>query len=139
MKNTLFHCLLVIFGFIALTACNSEEKEIDKKPKEENLIEIKDGVFTEFYPGRKKVKFTGRQDDNQARHGRWVFLGENGQELSVTHYIHGVKEGFSIVKHPNGALHYHGEYRNDTMVGVWKTYDIQGNLVTEINYDTVEK
>lgn len=139
MKNTIFHFLLLIVGFISFTACKSEEIETEKMPKEENLIEIKDGVFTEYYPGREKVKFTGRQDENQARHGRWVFLGENGQELSVTHYIHGVKEGFSIVKHPNGALHYLGEYRNDTMVGVWKTYDIQGKLVTEINYDTIQQ
>lgn len=44
------------------------------------------------------------------------------------------KEGFSLVKYPNGRIHYRGEYQNDKMIGLWSTYDEKGNLITEKDY-----
>ena len=49
-------------------------------------------------------------------------------------YDHGKKEGFSLVKYPNGRIHYRGEYQNDKMIGLWSTYDEKGNLITEKEY-----
>ena len=97
-------------------------------------MEVKDGVFTEWYPGKKQIKFQGGQDELGNRDGKWTFYAENGTELSFTLYDHGKKEGFSLVKYPNGRIHYRGEYQNDEMIGLWSTYDEKGNLITEKEY-----
>ena len=124
-----FVTLFLIFG------CeNTTDKKIDKKIKIENLVEVKDGVFTEWYPGKKQIKFQGGQDELGNRDGKWTFYAENGTELSFTLYDHGKKEGFSLVKYPNGRIHYRGEYQNDEMIGLWSTYDEKGNLITEKEY-----
>jgi antitoxin component YwqK of YwqJK toxin-antitoxin module len=124
-----FVTLFLIFG------CeNTTDKKIDKKIKIENLVEVKDGVFTEWYPGKKSIKFQGGQDELGNRDGKWTFYAENGTELSFTLYNHGKKEGFSLVKYPNGRIHYRGEYQNDEMIGLWSTYDENGNLITEKEY-----
>lgn len=124
-----FVTLFLIFG------CeNTTDKKIDKKIKIENLVEVKDGVFTEWYPGKKSIKFQGGQDELGNRDGKWSFYAENGTELSFTLYDHGKKEGFSLVKYPNGRIHYRGEYQNDKMIGLWSTYDEKGNLITEKDY-----
>ena len=124
-----FVTLFLIFG-----CKNTTEKKIDKKIKIENLVEVKDGVFTEWYPGKKQIKFQGGQDELGNRDGKWTFYAENGTELSFTLYDHGKKEGFSLVKYPNGRIHYRGEYQNDEMIGLWSTYDEKGNLITEKEY-----
>ena len=124
-----FVTLFLIFGCL-----NTNEKKIDKKIKIEKLVEVKDGVFTEWYPGKKQIKFQGGQDDLGNRDGKWTFYAENGTELSFTLYDHGKKEGFSLVKYPNGRIHYRGEYQNDKMIGLWSTYDEKGNLITEKEY-----
>lgn len=136
------------FLFITLTAlvisC-SETKEETKKTEtpteappiiqmEEDLIEVKDNIFTEYYPGKKAIKFRGEQDEEGRRNGVWLYYSENGEELSMTNYEHGIKEGHTMVKYPNGAIHYTGEYTNDRPSGVWKTYDAMGKLTSTKDY-----
>lgn len=105
-------------------------------------VEIKGNIFNEYYPGTKKIKFQGPQDDHGERHGKWSYFSEDGKELSMTVYDHGKKHGHSIVKYPNGAIHYVGEYSDDKPVGVWKTYSVTGELTKEKDYgqpdDTAE-
>jgi len=115
------------------TSENDSEKKNEKIPKEK-LVEVKDGVFTEWYPGKKSIKFQGGQDELGNRDGKWSFYAENGTELSFTLYNHGKKEGFSLVKYPNGRIHYRGEYQNDKMIGLWSTYDEKGKLISEKEY-----
>jgi antitoxin component YwqK of YwqJK toxin-antitoxin module len=134
MKNLL---LFVVLLFAASCTDGSDEKP--KKEKEEVLIEIKDGIYHEWYPGKKQVKYKGGQDENKKRHGVWTFYSEGGNELSVTNYEHGLREGFSIVKHPNGALHYRGEYHNDQTVGIWSTYNEKGEFISETDFGYPEK
>jgi antitoxin component YwqK of YwqJK toxin-antitoxin module len=129
MKKTIF--LLVAFALIF--SCKNKETD-DKKNKEENLVEVKNGIFTEWYPGKKQIKFQGGQDDLGKRDGKWTFYAENGIELSFTLYDHGKKEGFSLVKYPNGRIHYRGEYQNDQMIGLWTTYDEKGSIVSEKDF-----
>ena len=100
----------------------------------ESLVDIHDGIFTEYYPGKKQKKFQGEQDENGQRQGKWTFYGPEGLELSTTHYEHGIRHGHSIVKYPNGAIHYYGEYNMDQQIGIWKSYDMQGNLTEEKDY-----
>ena len=130
MKKIVF----LLATLFLISACeNKSEKKKEEIPKEK-LVEVKDGVFTEWYPGKKQIKFQGGQDELGNRDGKWTFYAENGTELSFTLYDHGKKEGFSLVKYPNGRIHYRGEYQNDEMIGLWSTYDEKGNLITEKEY-----
>ena len=132
---------LVIFLLMSLlVACSTEESNAEKGiVKEEVLVEIKDGIYTEWYPGKKQIKYKGGQDEENRRHGVWTFFSDNGKELSVTMYDHGMREGFTVVKYPSGAMHYRGEYKNDQTVGVWTTYDEKGKLLSEKDFGYPEK
>jgi antitoxin component YwqK of YwqJK toxin-antitoxin module len=136
MKFVFFLC-----AFLSLMNVSCSQKEVEKQDrseKVEDLVDIKDGVFTEYYPGKEKVKFRGRQDENQKRHGRWVFYSQNGEELSISHYNHGEKHGHTVVKYPTGGIHYMGEYENNKQIGIWKTYDESGKLLEEKNFDLIK-
>ena len=56
--------------FSLLVSC--KDKQVDKIAKKENLVEIKDGIYTEYYPGKKNKKFQGAQDEKSRRDGKWV-------------------------------------------------------------------
>ena len=129
MKNWSLLLLTVVITLLA--ACASPEKK-EKEP--ESLFEVKDGIYTEYYPGRKAVKYRGPQDENELRDGRWFFYSENGVELSMTEYSHGKKNGDSFVRYPNGMMRYYGHYENDVQTGVWITYDEKGNVAQEKDF-----
>ena len=126
--------VLLVALFLIVCCENNTDKKNEKKIKVENLVEVKNGIFTEWYPGKKQIKFQGGQDELGNRDGKWTFYAENGTELSFTLFDHGKKEGFSLVKYPNGRIHYRGEYQNDQMIGLWSTYDEKGNLISEKDY-----
>jgi len=129
------YLLFIFIGLLVCSSCSTEETEtIVKQEEQEQLVEINDNIYTEWYPGKKQIKFRGGQDDKNQRHGKWSFYSETGLELSVTMYQYGKKEGFTVVKYPNGALHYRGEYLNDEMVGIWTTYDEKGVVANEKDY-----
>lgn len=136
MKLALYTFLLL---FIAFACIDKNEKETTQKPKTEKLTEIKNRRFTEWYPGKKQIKFQGMLTKKGDRNGKWTFYSETGNELSMTLYENGKREGFTIVKYPNGAIHYTGEYKNDKTVGVWKTYNEKGKLVTEKDFGYPEE
>jgi antitoxin component YwqK of YwqJK toxin-antitoxin module len=115
------------------SACNSEKTEEVKK-ENEVLVEIKNGKYTEWYPGKKQIKFEGMVDQKGKRDGKWSFYSEKGTELSFTFYENGIKEGFTVVKYPSGVIRYRGEYLNDTIVGIWTTYDPKGKVISEKDY-----
>jgi len=136
MKNILFIALLALF---TLNSCSGDNSKKEQQPmKEEMLYQIKEGKFTEWYPGKKQVKFEGDLDVKGNREGKWNFFSEKGNLLSFTFYDHGKREGYSVVKHPNGRIHYHGEYRQDKMVGVWTTYDANGKNKQVKDYGQIE-
>lgn len=111
---------------------DQSEKPVDPK----DLVEIVGSTYTEYYDAAKtKVKFQGEQDENKERHGKWVYYREDGKELNITFYKHGIQHGFIQVKRPNGTLHYTGEFEEGQKVGVWKFYDEKGKVTNEINYD----
>ena len=129
---------LVLLVSLSIFSCSRNEKKeeqaTEKIEKVESLVEIKNGIYTEYYPGKKQIKFQGEQDNMGNRQGKWSFYSETGIELSSTQYEHGKKNGASFAKYPNGTIHYIGEYENDKEVGVWKMYDEKGNLATEKDY-----
>ncbi|MDX2360460.1 MAG: hypothetical protein QNK23_06615 [Crocinitomicaceae bacterium] len=107
---------------------------VEPTTNNEDLVEIEGDLFTEYYPGKLKIKFQGTQDENGQRHGKWLYFSEEGEELSMTMYEHGNFEGHIMVKYPNGVLRYVGEYSNNQPVGVWKRYSQEGILVYEGDY-----
>lgn len=133
---------IVLFSFLLLLitpACTDKKSDHSvEKLKTEKLTEIKNGNFTEWYPGKKQIKFQGMLTKKGDRNGKWIFYSETGNELSFTVYENGKREGFTVVKYPNGAVHYSGEYKNDKSVGIWKTYDEKGKLVTEKDFGHIE-
>lgn len=144
------YSIYIIFIFV-LSACgenastesnkiNSDtnlEDESDAKTGlyKPGLIDTIDYQYQEWYPGRNQLKIEGMFDEQYKRHGKWVFYDKNGIELSMTTYTHNLKQGFSIVKHPNGVIYYRGEYNQDKKVGLWTFYNDKGEKVNEINYD----
>ena len=136
MKFALFTFLLLL---IAVSCTDKKVEDSAENSKTEKLTEIKNGRFTEWYPGKKQIKFQGMLTKKGDRNGKWTFYSESGNELSMTVYENGNKEGFTIVKYPNGAIHYTGEYKNDKTVGIWKTYDEKGKLVTEKDFGYPEE
>lgn len=126
--------LLFFIGVLSLFACGSDELPAKKDVKDEVLVEVKDGIYTEWYPGKKQIKYRGGQDEAQRRHGVWTFYSETGKELSVTVYANGIREGFTVVKYPSGVIHYRGEYKNDKTVGIWTTYDEKGKVISETDF-----
>jgi antitoxin component YwqK of YwqJK toxin-antitoxin module len=131
MKRFL-HLFLVI-ALIGLNACSNEPSAKPQKEKApEKLVEIKDGQYTEWYPGKKHVKYQGALDKKGNREGKWNFYSEKGTLLSFTFYQAGKKNGHSVVKYPNGSIHYYGQYQNDQMVGEWVTYDLKGNKTVKL-------
>ncbi len=124
--------ILAFLMLAFLVSCASEEPKEETKPvKEEVLVEVKDGIYYEWYPGKKQLKYKGGQDKDKKRDGVWTFYSETGDELSVTVYEHGSREGFTVVKYPSGVVHYRGEYHKDQMVGVWTTFDPKGKVESE--------
>lgn len=124
---------------LLLFSCGNEEENKLRKEAPESLVEVKNGIYYEWYPGKKQIKYKGGQDKNKKRNGIWTFYSENGTELSTTYYEHGLKEGFSIVKYPNGAIHYRGEYHQDKTVGVWTTYNEKGEVSSETDFGYPEE
>jgi antitoxin component YwqK of YwqJK toxin-antitoxin module len=135
MKNRLLFILTV--GIFLFSACGDPEPE--EQTNEEVLFEVKNGVYTEYYPGRKAIKYQGPQDENEMRNGRWFFYSETGVELSMTEYKHGKKDGDSFVRYPNGMMRYYGHYTNDEQTGVWITYDEKGNVSQEKDFGTPDE
>lgn len=139
----LLYFFIISLAIFIFESCSSEKKNQPNKsirPKEEKtLIELKNGIYTEYYPGRKKIKIQGAQNNQKQREGKWVFYSESGLELSITYYENGKRTAHSIVKYPNGTLRYVGEYENDQMIGIWKYYDEKGNLIQEKDYGRIEK
>ena len=56
----------------------------------------------------------------------------------MTMYKNGLKHGHSIVKFPDGTIHYYGEYADDKKIGIWKSYNERGKLESEIDYDNLK-
>lgn len=128
---------LLVFALFLWSSC-----EDDKKPQRPEVVEQEfrpliveeNGRYTEWYPGHQQIKISGRKNQEGQRTGVWKYFSEQGIELSITLYNNGLKEGHTIVKHPNGALRYTGEYFNDEPIGEWKFYNEEGQLIETKKY-----
>jgi len=124
MKYNLLKFWLFMLGLVVFTSCQEKQASDEKKQEiVEDYEKIEGNQYRSYYGGNNQLKIEGEYDDNQQRHGVWTYYTVDGKKQSVTEYKHGIKDGFSIVYHPNGSVYYKGEYRNDQQVGVWDFYD----------------
>ena len=131
---------LAVILFVAgsfITSCGPEKPK-NKKKEKEVLVEIKDGVYTEYYPGRKAIKFRGQQTEDSLRTGRWFFYAENGTEQSTTEYVNGKKNGLTTVRYPGGNMRYTGFYTDDKESGEWRFYKEDGTIDFIKNFDSIQ-
>ncbi|MDX1651291.1 MAG: hypothetical protein R3277_02290 [Brumimicrobium sp.] len=133
-----YFLILFLLG-VAIVSCSGEKENDNPENKAAAtrplIVEDENGRYTEWYPGHKQIKIQGRKDKEGRRDGIWKMYSPQGVELSVTVYTAGKKDGHIIVKHPNGTLHYRGEYVMDERVGEWRFYDEQGALIQREFYD----
>lgn len=135
MKQVIFSVAFLLIVGSCSTDAPKEETMVEVVTETRDSIEVDaNGNYKEWYPGFKQVKITGQQDADGKRNGVWKLYSEQGLELSITAYTNGMKNGISIVYHPNGVLHYRGEYINDEKTGVWKFYDTAGELVQKKDF-----
>ena len=128
--------IFLLAGIVLSCAGNEASGDSKSIPiiQDEVLVDSLNGQYKEWYVGKQQLKYIGGQDSKGRRHGRWIHYLESGIEKSMTTYTHGLREGFSIVKYDNGMIFYRGEWHNDEKVGVWTTYNTEGDMVSEINY-----
>jgi len=72
---------------------------------------------------------------NNERHGSWVAYYKDGVIWSQAEYKDGLEDGLKSVYFENGQKYYEGIKEKNKRVGIWKFWDIEGNLVKEVNYD----
>lgn len=132
--------IALIFGTLIFgcdTSEKTDDKEVEKEQSETQPLEVlENGVYTEWYPGRKQIKVRGRKTKEGEKDGVWRSYNSEGYEMSIVVYKNGEKHGHVIVYHPNGAVYYSGEYEYGERVGEWKFYNEKGALVKEENYDS---
>ncbi len=63
---------------------------------------------------------------------------KTGRLKLVKHYKDGIVHGKIIYYWDNGQIRITGQYENMKRIGIWKTYDSNGNLILEQNYDKLE-
>lgn len=100
------------------------------QPAQEQLTDVVNGFYTEYYPGRKQVKLRGWMDEQNRRQGTWDYYAENGIHLSMMEYQDGLKHGIFFQRYPTGVIRRTGNYKSDKQVGDWVHYDEKGLRTT---------
>ena len=60
---------------------------------------------------------------------------KTGRLKLVKHYQNGVVHGKIIYYWDNGQIRLIGQYENMRRTGFWKTYEVNGNLIMEENFN----
>ncbi|MFK7786752.1 MAG: CHC2 zinc finger domain-containing protein [Crocinitomicaceae bacterium] len=96
------------------------------KAKQNDLIKVANGVYTEYYPGGTRIKLKGLLDDKKNRQGVWDYYAENGVHLSMMEYRDGLKHGVFFQRYKTGIIKRTGNYKNDKQIGEWVEYNENG-------------
>ena len=60
---------------------------------------------------------------------------KTGKVKILKHYKNGIIHGKLLYYWDNGQVHLTGQYENMRRVGIWKTYNSEGALILEENYN----
>ena len=61
---------------------------------------------------------------------------KTGKVKILKHYKNGIVHGKLLYYWDNGQVHLTGQYEKMNRVGIWKTYDSEGALILEENYNS---
>ena len=61
---------------------------------------------------------------------------KTGKVKILKHYQNGIVHGKLLYYWDNGQVHLTGQYEKMNRVGIWKTYDSEGALILEENYNS---
>ena len=61
---------------------------------------------------------------------------KTGRVKIIKHYKNGIVHGKILYYWDNGQVHLSGQYNQMRRVGIWKTYDSNGDLILEENYNS---
>ena len=61
---------------------------------------------------------------------------KTGKVKILKHYKNGIIHGKLIYYWDNGQVHLTGQYEKRRRVGIWKTYDSEGTLILDENYNS---
>ena len=61
---------------------------------------------------------------------------KTGKVKIIKHYKNGIVHGKLLYYWDNGQVHLTGQYEKMNRVGIWKTYDSEGTLILEENYNS---
>jgi len=141
MKRQLLSGLLL--SLLLFMSCNNTQEpqqSQESPPPAEDYEQIQQGEYKAYYGENNQLKMEGYYDQDGQRHGIWTYYTPEGKKQSITEYRHGLRHGYSIVYHPNGALYYRGEWHNDQQVGIWDYYDpTTGTKIETQDYGTPTK
>ena len=71
------------------------------------------------------------------KNGYYRLLNQRtGKIKMLKHYKNGLVHGKIILYWDNGQVHLTGQYDQMKRVGNWRTYDLNGNLILEENYNS---
>ena len=61
---------------------------------------------------------------------------KTGKVKILKHYKNGIVHGKLLYYWDNGQVHLTGQYEKMNRVGIWKTYDSEGTLILDENYNS---
>jgi antitoxin component YwqK of YwqJK toxin-antitoxin module len=86
------------------------------------------------YYQNQQVAEEGNYDENNNKHGKWIYYFEDGKKKSEINYDHGKKNGEMIEYYRSGKKMYIAHYQNDIANGKWIIFDENGKKISETNY-----
>jgi len=102
------------------------------------------GTYLEWHPnGKKKLKATilgGAADLDEKSQTTWAFNGqsycwnEDGKQIAIIPYAHGILEGISRYYYPSGALSEEIPYQKGEIEGNVLSYDENGTILETTEY-----
>ena len=74
---------------------------------------------------------------NKEKNGYYRIINQKTGRLKlVKHYKNGILNGKIIYYWNNGQIRLIGEYENMKRVGIWQTFNLEGKLIMEENYNS---
>jgi antitoxin component YwqK of YwqJK toxin-antitoxin module len=95
--------------------------------------EIMDGESKSYYKNGNPWSVNTYKDG--VYHGKYKTWHENGQVNIDGNYSNGKPEGDWLFFYPNGQIDTRGIFREGKKVGVWTSYNEDGTLIREVDYD----
>ena len=142
--------VVILLHFLMFSGCqNDSQKSVipenseiissfsDGKPNSIKIYEEIDGQKVwvkeiQFYKNGAK-SMEGPISDG-LRNGDWISWYDDGSVWSKGAFKNNLRDGRGIVYFRNGKIQIDGYYEKGERTGLWKSFDEEGNLISETDY-----